>query len=367
MLSMKTRIAALAAAITNASTEIQLFPAGEFAAVDGRPSDVDGGKWVINAALASVLVAQVAAATTPLVIDYEHQTLRTTENGQPAPASGWFSQVEWREGVGLYAVGVEWTKKAAAMIAAGEYRFISPVFTYNKRGEVCQLLHAALTNTPALDGMDAVMLAAASRLASLSSETETTKVDEEQLAMLLANLRWLLNLPETSTPEEVAAELQKIIDAVSAGQGTAAASTGLMNVLTNNQEQIASLSANAYDPAKHCPIEVVTDLQTKLAAASQINTAQEQEGLVTAALSDGRLLPSQESWAKDYAKKDLSGFKAYLEKAPKIAALNQQQSDKFTPPKPEDKVNTASMTAEQLAICKAFGNDAAEIAQQLED
>lgn len=89
--------------------------------------------------------------------------------------------MEWREGSGLYAIGVEWTENAAAMIAAGEYKFISPVFGYNRRGEVIELLHAALTNTPALDGMDAVMLAAASRLASLSTETETTTVDEELL------------------------------------------------------------------------------------------------------------------------------------------------------------------------------------------
>ena len=142
---MKTRIAALAQAISAATNEIQLFPAGEFAAVDGRPTDVEGGKWILNAALATVLVEQVAAAKTPLVIDYEHQTLLTTENGKPAPAAGWFSQVEWREGEGLYAVGVEWTDSAAAMIEKKEYRFISPVFTYNKRGEVCQLLHAALT------------------------------------------------------------------------------------------------------------------------------------------------------------------------------------------------------------------------------
>jgi phage I-like protein len=367
MLAMKTRIAALALAINTATNEIQLFPAGEFAGVDGRPQDVDGGKWIINAELATALVAQVDAANTPLVIDYEHQTLRTTENGQPAPASGWFSKVEWREGVGLYAVGVEWTEKAAAMIAAGEYRFISPVFTYNKRGEVCQLLHAALTNTPALDGMDAVMLAAASRLASLSTETETTIVDEEQLAMLLANLRWLLNLPETSTPEEVCAELKKIIDGVSGSQGTAAASVGLSALLAQKDEQIASLSANAYDPAKHSPIEVVTDLQSRLAALSQTSSSAEVDTLVQAALSDGRLLPVQENWAKDYGKKDVAAFKTWLGSAPKIAALSHKQSDTIIPPKPEDKLNLAQLSAEQIAICNQFGNDPAEMAKLLEE
>lgn len=367
MLRMKTRIAALALEIKKATNEIQLFPAGEFAGVDGRPTDVDGGKWIINAELAAALVAQVDAAKTPLVIDYEHQTLRSAENGQPAPASGWFSKVEWREGAGLYAVGVEWTANAASMIEAKEYRFISPVFRYNKRGEVRQLLHAALTNTPALDDMDEVMLAAASRLASLSTETETTTVDEEYLAELLTSIRWMLNLPVTATPEEIKVELQKVIDAISAGQGTAAASVGLLNLLAQRDEQIASLSAKAYDPSKHIALTAYTDLQTRYAALSQTSSTQELDGLVTAALSDGRLLPTQEGWAKDYGKQDMAGFKVWLDKAPKIAALNQQQSGNFIPPKPENKAATASMTAEQLAICSAFGNDAAEIAQQLED
>lgn len=369
MPTMKTRIAALALAInsaTGATNEIQLFPAGEFASVDGRPDDTDNGVWILTAELAAELVAQVSAATTPFVIDYEHQTLNAVKNGQPAPAAGWFSQVEWREGEGLYAIGVEWTEAAAAMIAKKEYRFISPVFAYNKRGEVKQLLHAALTNTPALDGMDAVMLAAASRLASLSTETETTNVDEEQLAMLLANLRWLLNLPETSTPEEVCAELNKIIDAVSAGQGTAAASVGLLNLLKQRDEQIASLTASAYDPSKHAPIEMVNDLQTRLAAANQQMEKvgnPEVDTLIQAALSDGRLVPAQEAWAKDYGNKDTDGFKSWLEKAPKIAALSATQTG-GKPPKPSQPAPALSNDDDDVldvAICTMMGVDPEDV------
>jgi phage I-like protein len=367
---MKTRIAALAIEIAKANhNEIQLFPAGEFSAVDGRPDDVDGGRWVMTAELAASLVSAVDARATPLVIDYEHQTLYAAKNGQPAPAAGWFSQVEWRDGSGLWAVGVEWTDKAAAMIAAGEYKYISPVFLYNKRGEVTQLLHAALTNTPALDGMDAVMLAAASRLANLSTQTETTTVDEEYLAELLRSLRWMLNLPETSTPEDIKAELQKVVDYITQNQqksGTAAASS-LLDILTARDEQVASLSAQAYDPAKHIPVAAFTELQARYAALSQTSATQEVDTLIQAALSDGRLLPAQESWAKDYGQKDMAGFKDWLDKAPKLAALTQTQTKTFIPPKPEDKVNTASMSAEQLAICSAFGHDPAEIARQLED
>ncbi len=83
---MKMNIAALSLEITKAThSEIQLFPAGEFSAVDGRPhtDEVESGKWVLTAELAA-LVAQVAARTTPFVIDYEHQTLRAVNNGKPA-------------------------------------------------------------------------------------------------------------------------------------------------------------------------------------------------------------------------------------------------------------------------------------------
>jgi phage I-like protein len=80
------------------------------------------------------------------VIDYEHQTLNAATNGQPAPAAAWFSTLEWRDGDGLYATDVQWTERAAAMVAAGEYRFLSPVFCFDNHGNVKALLHAALTN-----------------------------------------------------------------------------------------------------------------------------------------------------------------------------------------------------------------------------
>lgn len=66
---MKMNIAALSLEITKAThSEIQLFPAGEFSAVDGRPhtDEVESGKWVLTAELAAQLVAQVAARATPL-------------------------------------------------------------------------------------------------------------------------------------------------------------------------------------------------------------------------------------------------------------------------------------------------------------
>lgn len=370
---MKLKIAALSLEITKAThSEIQLLPAGEFSAVDGRPhtDEVESGKWVLTAELAAQLVAQVAARATPFVIDYEHQTLRAVNNGKPAPAAGWFSQVEWREGSGLYAIGVEWTENAAAMIAAGEYKFISPVFGYNRRGEVIELLHAALTNTPALDGMDAVMLAAASRLASLSTETETKTVNPEQLANLLAQLRWLLTLPETSTAEEVCAELQKIIDAVSGGEGTAAASVNLLDLLNQKDEQIASLSANAYDPTKHIPLTAYEELQGRYAVLAQQSGEAEAGALIQAALSDGRLLPTLEDWAKDYASRDINGFKTWLDKTTPLAALSSTQTGGKPPKTPSPapaQIKTGDDVDVDIAICSMMGVDPEDVARYAGD
>src|SRR5258708_27555760 len=79
--------------------EIQLLPAGEFRAIDGRPAEVQA--WKLDRATAERLIAEFNAKKNDLVIDYEHQTLHAEDNGKPAPAAGWIKALEWREGKGL--------------------------------------------------------------------------------------------------------------------------------------------------------------------------------------------------------------------------------------------------------------------------
>ncbi len=178
-----------------AGNEIQLTPAGVFRARDGRPANLPG--WRVDAAIAARLVAAAGERATPYVIDYEHQTLATADNGQPAPAAGWFRTLEWREGRGLFATGVEWTARAKAMIEAGEYKFISPVFSYDpKTGDVLQLQMAGLTNNPALDGMDAVA-ALAAEFFTRSQEPPNRK-DHDMKALAI-----LLGLAEDATEAEI--------------------------------------------------------------------------------------------------------------------------------------------------------------------
>ncbi|MFZ6713000.1 phage protease [Undibacterium sp. TC9W] len=126
--------------------------------------------WSVDlaeSALAVLDALRVAALTgargNPAVIDYDHQTLWKEKNGQPAPAAGWFKTLEWREGVGLFAIDVEWTPAAALAIETSEYRFISPVINFDANtGRITKLTMAALTNYAGIDGMQQARLAALS-------------------------------------------------------------------------------------------------------------------------------------------------------------------------------------------------------------
>ena len=155
-------LAMLAQNLSKASQEIRILPTGVFRANDGRPAGLPG--WRMDQAIASKLIADMANRD-DLVIDFEHQTLHTQKNGQPAPAAGWFKRMVWREGQGLFAVDVKWTDKARAMLTAGEYRFFSPVFSFNAvTGAVERLFSAGLTNNPGLTGLtDLATIAANTR------------------------------------------------------------------------------------------------------------------------------------------------------------------------------------------------------------
>lgn len=339
-------IAACSMAVTSAN-EIQLLPAGEFRARDGRPSDAPC--WRSNADTAAALIAAANARLTPYVIDYEHATLIAKRTGQPAPAAGWYKNLEWREGVGLFATDVKWTASARTMIDKDEYRYISPVIGYDKAtGNVVALYMAALTNDPAIDGMDEAILAAAS--AQFSHPTPLTQ--EIQMDELLQQLIWLLNLPVGSTPDDVKAQLQKLIDMIKQSDtGTAAANFDLIAHLQAQRTTITALSTATPDPAKYVPIKAVQDLQAQVAALTAQTSAGRVDELVKEALSDGRLVPSLEPWARDFGAKDLAGLSSYLDAAPKIVSLSSTQTNG----KPPIQTAIGSLTDNQVALCNAMG------------
>lgn len=138
-------------------------------------------QWRLDAVSAAQVIAARAteAGTAGFVIDYEHQTLNTGKNGQPAPAAGWFKGLEWREGQGLFMAQIDWTERARSMIAGREYRYLSPVFGFDAQtGAVTYIHSVALTNNPALIGL--TDLAAATAGLSLVPAPQATINAEDQ-------------------------------------------------------------------------------------------------------------------------------------------------------------------------------------------
>lgn len=333
----------------------QLLPDGAFAARDGRPASMTEGKvtqWLLTADIAAAIIAAWTARETPLVIDYEHQSLHARTNGEPAPAAGWITALTYVPGRGLFAA-VSWTTRATAYIEADEYRFISPVFTFDREtGAVLALQSAALTNTPALDGLAPV--------AAVEEPVQETAMDE-----LLERLRWMLNLPVTATAAEVIAQLDKL-KTMLGGEGEAAATeqpVNLLALLTAKNEQIATLTAQAAspDPAQFAPMAVLTTLQQANAAlqarVAELETGQAEAALtaeIDAALADGRLTKTVEGWARDLARKDPVALRTFLGAAVPVAALSTMQTRTMATPGAQQG-NVAALTDEARYVINQLG------------
>lgn len=330
---------AVLAALQAGATEIQLFPAGEFRAIDGRPEGL--AAWRIDARVAERLRSKFASRANPLPIDYEHQTLHAPTNGQPVPAAGWLKSVEWREGQGFFGT-VEWTERAKSMIAAGEYRFISPLFSYDtKTGEPVELMPPALVNYPAIDGMQAVALSALAE-----SWNETTPTQETSMNELLKAVLTALGLKEDANQESVTAALAAL-------QAKAESAAALDTKVKELEPQIAALKAQTPDPAKYVPVQTVTDLQGQIAALSARINGRELDDVVTAAISEGKLLPAMEAWARDLGKKDIAALKAYVDAAQPVAALSALQTKGKPPVGLVNGKDSAAIAAAASALMSA--------------
>jgi phage I-like protein len=304
----------------NPPTEIKLLPAGKFRAKDGRPKGLDA--WTMDDTGATLILNSATNQKDRFLIDYDHQTLHAKTNGAPAPAAGWFSSLEWRKGLGLFATDVQWTEKAKQAIQAKEYRYISPVIHADtETGHVMSILMAAICNYPALDGLND--LAAAHFNLFQTSENPMNK--EHLTALGLAE----------------GADDSAILSAINALKERAAQ----VETLT---AQVAELGTP--DPAKFVPVEALTAMQTELAALSATVKQDNINKLIEPALADGRLLPALKQWAENYGKADYEGLAAFLTLAQPISALTRTQTGGI-PPVP----GLNALTAEERFAAKSLG------------
>jgi phage I-like protein len=353
---MRIATALLAASLPLlANGRAQLLPAGEFAARDGRPGN--GLKWKVSDERGQALVTAMNAVigATPIVIDYEHQTLHKERNGQPAPAAGWIRRAEWLSGKGLEA-DVEWTDKAAAAIKAGEYRYISPVITWDREsGEVTGVHLAALTNHPALLGMDA---------AAALSTLNDPDTEEQPMKLLLTALATFLGVSALDTE-------QAAIDALKAFKPKATLPDALSTALglAAGADEAAALTAIATlkTPATET-VALVASLQSQVAALTAKLDADKVQAAVDEAITAGKLAPAQRDQYVQLGTKDMAMLTAILAAAPVIPGLaGQSAAAKAAAAGAENKGGAvAALTADQTAIAAQLGIAPADFLKQLQ-
>ena len=294
------------------TAEAHLLPPGPFRSTDIRPVECEA--WQLDAQIAARVIARLADKKSDTLIDYEHQSLRSEKNGQKVLAAGWLpNTLEWRDPAstgsgqastssgrtgGLYATGIAWTSDAKKEIAAKQYRYVSTVFYYDAdTGEVLEIISIALTNTPGLDGLDA--LAAMARAAMSRGEINdfsTTGGADMPL-----------------TEKEVAA-LTSERDTLKQSSAALAAEN------TTMKTQVAALTSER-DTLK---VKVDAIEKEKAEAALTAEKAKHAE-VLQAALTDGRLVPAQKTWAE---KQSLAALTEYLDATNPLALLGKQADGK---------------------------------------
>ncbi|MBS3961624.1 MAG: hypothetical protein KGZ61_07325, partial [Sandarakinorhabdus sp.] len=177
-------------------TRVQLLPIGQVHLRDGR------GPFLLPPEHASAVVEATRrkAGRTAIMIDYDHQSFYGAKDGVGgrAPAAGWIDPASLSvDATGIWGT-VEWTPAAGQRLKAREYRYLSPLFSYDEKTKiVSSILNAGLTNTPAIEALAAV--ASEDR----SSLQENAQMDYSKIAAALG-------LADTATEEEVMAKIASL-------------------------------------------------------------------------------------------------------------------------------------------------------------
>ncbi|MET3999661.1 phage protease [Marinobacterium sp. MBR-109] len=341
---------ALRVALTDDLT--RLIPAGRFEAPRGALSGA--GPWFLSESNARAIMAGASARSTDIVIDYEHQTLLAEQNGKPAPASGWIDprSLEWRDD-GLYG-RVRWTAAAKKSITPGpdgeppEYLYLSPVFPYDaETGEVLDLLHVALTNTPAID--TAVATLAAARMAAARSATTTAKPEDTDVKR--EDLIQMLGLEPVTTDKQI----EQALAALKAG----AAQTNKLREtlqLADDADPVAAVAAlkagTKPDMSQYVPRAVFDETNQQLAALKAGSETAELDTLIETGLQDGRIAgKATADWLRTQG---LAACRAHMKDAPALPAFQEQQKGRVDTEKDKGQ-GKDGLSAEELAVCKSMG------------
>lgn len=295
---------------------VMLVPAGE--RINGRD-----GRWFSNPNPDQVIERFVKDGG-ELVFDYEHATELFPED--PNPAAGWIKALENRNGE-IWG-NVEWTSRAAEMIARKEYRFISPVMWHDPvTNEIIELSSAALTHKPNLD------------MPALNRRTDKKP-------------QTTIEVPE---PMEITMDKQNRIALCSKlGLAAEASDTAIMEAVTVLQEDRAKALNSAETPSleKFVPRADHDKLADELKSANARLEAVDRENieaLVDGAIKDKKIAPASREYHLAACRSDPDAFREYIKTAPVLDITKDSGLDDENIPEGGD------LSAEDKAMCSMLG------------
>jgi len=259
-----------------------------------------------------------------LPIDENHSTDLAAPKGGSSPAFGWMKNL-CADASGAICADVEWTERGREALAKKEYRFISPVFLHNEKGEINCILRAALTNSPNLN------------LPALNSEqAKNNNLEVSMNRELLA----ALGLPDTAT------EAAALAAAKSLNASKAAAS--------------AQTDRTAVDLTAYAPRADLNAMEARAVAAEKqladLNAAQlkkDAEAAVDGAIKNRKFAPASraEYLALCSTQAGLEAFKRLAAVSPAIIGTETQVPDGAPPA----AGSGTALNAEEAGIAKAMG------------
>ena len=274
-----------------------------------------------------------------LVIDYEHQTLKNVQ----APAGGWIKELLIHDGA--IAAKVEWTPAAKKYLENREYRYLSPTVYVRDTDKKAFALHSvALTNTPAIEGMYPI-----------ANSDEFDFEGGNKVNELLKKIAELLGLGEDATEDVVVAALEKLKQEAAA-QPDPNKDKQVENKVVCSLLGIPAGASTADAAAANMALKAPDNTNAELKALKDKIASREADEAVAGALHGGKISAAQESWAKEYALKDPTGFASFVEKAPQVVPIGELDIE----PKALKDIKT---DAQVMQVCSLLGIAADDIKQ----
>lgn len=304
-------------------------------------NDFTEGKLLFDDKAAEAVMARYRARGLELMADYEHQSLSQPPVVAPASAKRWIPEV--RDGA-LMASAIQWTERAASMIAAGEYRYWSIACRVDpKTSRVIEVINFGLTNTPAANGLEPLMAASISISGTQPGEEQTMTKSVVVALGLSAELDEAAAIAEAVRLNELRRDVLALTS-----KSNVPEALGVLRAQAQSHEQVVALSAR------------VRELETEQRKA-------QFDALLTQGENDRQISPAmaQGEWIKQLRDR-ADGFdqlRAFLATAPRLV-----QSSAEAPRESEPGAVDGQFTAEEIQVARGFvGDDPHTIAARIRE